>query len=301
MVERFPNIWLTGLTQHQNALYAGNQARQEQIAHDMSVQTDYLWPRGFGRYSRAGLHAMHGQLDAALALADSAIHLIVESGSQFAAYLPLRTATWAAFAAGEPERALPLIDRVPDPSTLTGAPGFRHLALGFSAQVHALSGNLDEARSILGRMDSLVAASDFRPYAIGEQLRAMVALQEGRTEESLAHLRRAQEDELGLLHHSSRLLLAETYVALGRMDVAAAHFDTLANTYGLNFNDVGSYQPLRPVAHERAAGAYLALGDTATALEHLGAFVALWEDADPELQPIVTRTRERMAALMGRR
>lgn len=73
------------------------------------------------------------------------------------------------------------------------------------------------------------------------------------------------------------------------MDLAAAHFDTLTNTYGLNFDDVGGYQSLRPIAHECAAGAYLALGDTATALEHLGAFVALCEDADPEFQPIVPR------------
>ncbi len=96
-------------------------------------------------------------------------------------------------------------------------------------------------------------------------------------------------------------MLAETFVALERMEDAAAQYDTLAGTHGLNFSDVGTYQALRPVAHERAASAYLALGDTIAALEHLAAFVRLWEGADPELQPIVTRARERRAALLAER
>jgi hypothetical protein len=42
-----------------------------------------------------------------------------------------------------------------------------------------------------------------------------------------------------------------------------------------------------PLAHERAGHAYLELGDTARAAQHLAAFIDYWRDADPELQPRV--------------
>jgi tetratricopeptide (TPR) repeat protein/TolB-like protein len=298
MLEEYPDTWMTWQTAAHNALYAGDEPRLEQTASDMSAhQSSY--PRAYGTQIRAALHAMHGQLRAALALTDSSVALFIESGSELMPYYGLRTATWAAFAGGAPERARPVLRRMGDPSDFQPAPPFRHVALGFIAQVHALSGDVREATRLLAVMDSLVQSEDFHASGIGQHVRAIVALQDGRAEAALEHLRLAQAADYGLLHHPSRLLLGEAYAALGRLKEAAAQYDTLTSTYRLYFNDTGVYGPLRPIGHERAGALYLALGDTTAAIQHLATFVELWKNADSELQPMVRGARERLAELLG--
>ncbi len=54
---------------------------------------------------------------------------------------------------------------------------------------------------------------------------------------------------------------------------------------------------MKPLAHERAAAVYRALGDTASAIKHLAAFAELWKDADAELQPRVEAARRAIEAL----
>jgi hypothetical protein len=50
----------------------------------------------------------------------------------------------------------------------------------------------------------------------------------------------------------------------------------------------------------RLGALYAARGDTARAVARTRAFVALWRDADPELQPAVAEARRRLAALGAR-
>ena len=51
-------------------------------------------------------------------------------------------------------------------------------------------------------------------------------------------------------------------------------------------------------AHLRQAEIYDRRGDRDTAAEHYRKFIDLWRDADPELQPVVNKARERLAALV---
>ncbi len=71
----------------------------------------------------------------------------------------------------------------------------------------------------------------------------------------------------------------------------------MTRTYGIDFRDPGTYGPLRPLAHERAGSAYLAIGDTAAALRHLSTFVELWSQADPELRLRVEGAQRAIEAL----
>jgi tetratricopeptide (TPR) repeat protein len=48
---------------------------------------------------------------------------------------------------------------------------------------------------------------------------------------------------------------------------------------------------------QRLGELYEQKGDTDKALEHYNAFVALWKDADPELQPRMRDVRQRVARL----
>jgi tetratricopeptide (TPR) repeat protein len=54
-----------------------------------------------------------------------------------------------------------------------------------------------------------------------------------------------------------------------------------------------------PTAYRRVGELYEAKGNAEKALEYYNRFVELWQDADPELQPIVRDVRQRMARLVG--
>lgn len=296
LTEAFPNTWITWSTRAMNPYYAGDFDRVEEVARGMA-ESEWPFPRAYGRWLQASVSAMHGRAEAALAVADTSADQAIEFGSRPFPYEALRVAVYAALAAGAPERALPLLEKLGPPQDLGAAPIFEYWALGYVANGYAVAGDLPRARTILTRMDSLALALDLSPPGIGDQVRAVIALQENRPQASLEHLRRARSREHGNLNYPSRLFLADTYAALGQMHSAAAQYDSLTRTYGLNFRDPGTYGPLRPLAHERAGSAYLAHGDTAAALRHLSTFVELWSQADPELQPRVEGAQRTIEAL----
>ncbi len=298
--QEFPNTWFGWSTQALNAYYAGDFARVEEVAGGMA-ESQWPYPRAYGRWLRASLAAMHGQLRSALLLADTSAGYAQEYGSRPFMYQALRVAVYTALAAGVPERALPLLEKLAPLEELGAAPLFEYWTLGYVANGHAVAGELAQARAILARMDSLEQALDLSPPGIGDHVQAVIALQEDRPAASLEHLRRARSREYGNLHHPSRLFLADTHAALGQLESAAAQYDTLTRTHGLDFRDVGTYGPLRPLAHERAGSVYLALGDTAAALRHLNAFVELWSEADADLQPRVEAARQRIEAALSER
>ncbi len=279
-----------------NPYYAGDFARVQEVAQGMA-DSEWPFPRAYGRWLLASISAMQGQVGAALALADSAAELAVEDGSRPFPYQALRVAVYSALAAGAPERVVPLLGELAEPRELGAAPISDYWALGYVANGYAVTGDLSEARRVLARMDSLASALDLQAPGIGEEARAVIALQENRPQASLRHLQRARSMEFGLLHYPARLFLADTYAALGQLEPAAAQYDSLTRTHRLDFRDMGTLGPLRPLAHERAASVYLALGDTVAAVKHLHQFVELWADADPELRPRVDVARRTLEDL----
>jgi tetratricopeptide (TPR) repeat protein len=239
-----------------------------------------------------------------MALADSATRLYMEDRSFSWAYSTVISLVHSAWASN-PEAALPylepLLEEFRSADTLREAPRFMQGVLGLFATAYALAGELAPARALLAAMDSLAATADFHPAGIAEHARAVVALEEGRPEASLQHLERARASEFGLLHDYSRFLLGDVNVALGRLPEAAAEYEITAGTLGLNFEDARAHPPLQPISHERLGRLYLTLGDTATALTHLGMFVELWNDADSDLQPRVSEARRQMQEILSRR
>ncbi len=297
MRERFPNVWVTWQTEASNALYAGDYGRLWQIANEMSA-SEFAFPRVYGRVLRASLHARNGQIGTAIALADSAARMARGVSRPFP-YIALLTAQYAALSSGAPELISPYLGRVPEFDEVGTSPGFEYRMMGFVANGYALSGDEASANRLLVRMDSLAVGVGLRPAGIGSQVRASLTLNADRPTEALEYIREAREVEYGLLHNSTRLLLGEALTRLGRLEEAAAHYDTLTSTYRLNFNDVFTQGPISAIAHERAASTYLALGDTAAAVQHLATFVELWQDADQSVQPIVVDSRELLMRLVG--
>jgi hypothetical protein len=57
--------------------------------------------------------------------------------------------------------------------------------------------------------------------------------------------------------------------------------------------------PVRvPAIRERLGQLYEGMGDTVKAIESYRAFIALWKNADPELQPRVADAKRRVARLV---
>ena len=236
MLDLYPNTWNTWNTQIQTAFYAGNYSWAGQIAIDM-LNSEFPFPRVFGAYMQASLSAIRGHISQSIMFADSSRHMAVGVSIPFL-HFPLWTAQYAALAAGTPEAAIPLLDDAPRPQSLGTAPRFEYSTLGILANGYALAGQQDVAERILVTMDSLVDAVGVRPHGIGSQVRAMIALQDGRPESSLEYLQQAQDEEFGLIRHTARFLLAQTYEALERWNEAAAQYDSLSSSFHLNYQDV---------------------------------------------------------------
>jgi tetratricopeptide (TPR) repeat protein len=298
MRERYPNIFPTWQTQAMNAYLADDVTVLEQVAVDMVNHRPLPFPNIYGRWLHSLLGARRGRISGALALVDSVTTLSKGVSTPFL-YYPLLTAEYAALAAGAPEAVLPTLEAVAPFDELGSAPAFEYEAMGILANGYVLAGDPGAAERLLVRMDSLADAVGIVPPAIGAQVRAALALNANRPEESLEWLQESRGAGFGLLRHAGRLLLADTYSVLGRYDIAAAHYDSLTSTYRLNYQDVWTFAPILPLAHERAARAYLALGDTASAVSHLASFIDLWQDAEPSFQPLVTDATRHLAQLVG--
>jgi tetratricopeptide (TPR) repeat protein len=92
--------------------------------------------------------------------------------------------------------------------------------------------------------------------------------------------------------------IAAAFDRLGQGDSALAYLQRWANA-GDRYWDKGYYSYWPPIAYRRLGELYQARGDTDRALLYYGKFVALWKDADTELQPRVQEVKQRMAVLAG--
>jgi tetratricopeptide (TPR) repeat protein len=276
-----------------NAYFAGDFARADSVSRKMVERYTGLF-RARPYFYIASTAASRGQLAHSLALADSAIADFEVAGAEHSTVLVLKTI--AAWVADMPEMVLPALDSAAaEPPAETAR--WEHFRLGMIAYGYALAGQTERASEMLERMDVLAASGDFRPWAISEHVRAVIAMQEGNPEASLEHLGQARQDDYGITRIHSRILAGDAYAALGRLEEAAAQYDSALSSYHLNFRDDALWGPLLPYAHRRLGDVYLALGDTTAAIEHFSAFVEMWRDADPELQPLVEEARAAVKTL----
>jgi len=186
-----------------------------------------------------------------------------------------------------PFRELPMIDR----------------PYLFAAGMLARAGKPEKARAMLARYraemtDTAIARVSAFGYhlALGE-----IALASGKPREALDEFRRgdvgfdgAPPDECAPCLSFD---LARAYDAAGRVDSAAMMFERYLAT-PFSFKADAELDPIRvPAIRERLGQLYETLGDTAKAIDNDRAFIELWKNADPELQPRVADAKRRLARL----
>jgi len=170
------------------------------------------------------------------------------------------------------------------------------------AAAYAQLGRPDKAKPLIAswaqtasREAKLVRWADWH-RASGE-----VALVEGRAADALSEFRNAAQGDSGVLEPvttgRTAVRYARAFDKAGNADSATVWYERVVNERNLS-----SFQeaPLAlPVAYRRLGELYEARGDAAKALERYRAFVQLWKDADPELQPQVAEVRARIARLVA--
>jgi tetratricopeptide (TPR) repeat protein len=166
------------------------------------------------------------------------------------------------------------------------------------ATLYALAGRPDRARQVLTRLQQEDPAGYGAPVEqpFLANIRGEIALAEGNAAEALKEFRAENlTNGTGAVRCDGCMAydLARAFDRAGQTDSALAEYNryfTFAPGLRQDFVD------LVPI-HKRLGELYEQKGDHASAIAHYAAVVALWKDADPDLQPAVTDIRRRLQEL----
>ncbi len=169
------------------------------------------------------------------------------------------------------------------------------------ALVYAEAGEPDKARRLLALQqeeDSLGWQSDVM-RSFRTAVEGMILLAENRVDESLEKLRDARLGPDGAPNGCLAcisFMTAQAHLAAGRPDSAVYWLeDYLALPPRERFPSDGAFLG---TIRQRLGELYDQLGARDKAIEHFGAFVEQWADADAELQPAVRTARARLEELV---
>jgi tetratricopeptide (TPR) repeat protein len=289
---RFNELW--GRRQYDSA---------EQLAR---TQADTASPRAAmqGRYSLGNVVMLRGRLhesDRILGQADEAFQRIrgVSPNPYNAAFI---RALQDVDMRGDPAAARALLDAVLRERPLRGVPTEQDAALRI-AEGYAEAGQPAKARELLSQYErGLDSLGRLRNYSWIARTRGLIALAEGQADSAKMWIRRGDNDADGLPTRActicTPLFLGLTFDRAGQADSARAYLTKYVNEPGSDRVIVDRIF-LGPALF-RLGELYETAGDTKQATEYYGRFVALWRNADPDLQPRVTEARARMARLTSR-
>ena len=160
-------------------------------------------------------------------------------------------------------------------------------------RAHALAGQPERARAAMQQWDARRRANPARKDSTEAlSMQGSIAFAEHRYAEAEAAFRGAGS---GLCPICESPMLARSYDLAGNADSAIAVYERFLDTPLLERIEVDAVY--LPGVHKRLGELYEARGQRDKALDHYRVFIALWKDADPELQPKVTDARQRVAAL----
>jgi tetratricopeptide (TPR) repeat protein len=128
-----------------------------------------------------------------------------------------------------------------------------------------------------------------------------IALADGKPQDALVEFRRSDVGYDGAPANECAACLpfdlARAYDAAGKPDSATLFFEQYLATPYWDKLSVGMDPIHVPAIRERLAQLYESMGKTDKAVENYRAFIELWKNADPNLQPRVADARKRLARL----
>jgi tetratricopeptide (TPR) repeat protein len=165
------------------------------------------------------------------------------------------------------------------------------------AEFYAGIGRVDPAKALVAEFEERVGPGERRaPWLLASVARVQgeIALNEGRFVDAVEEFK-AVFDQSGACATCGLARLAHAWDEFGRPDSAVAAYEQLLSIHPgrLNSDDARWL----PQVYQRLGELYEARGDTTQAVQAYAAFVDLWKNADPELQPQVEEVRRRVEAL----
>jgi len=163
------------------------------------------------------------------------------------------------------------------------------------AVTYALAGQPDEAERLMAEyaraVPAGVRAGDPDRFAAAGQ----IAYAKGRFAEAATAFRASTQDNICAT--CGYFELGQTFIKLSQPDSARVAFERFQNFGGVYrvFADANYLA----ASYQRLGELYEAKGNRAKARENYAKLIALWKDADGELQPIVRDAKERVARLSG--
>ncbi|MBZ5600903.1 MAG: protein kinase [Acidobacteriia bacterium] len=161
----------------------------------------------------------------------------------------------------------------------------------------AFSGDTSRSEELAGDLEKRFPEDTFVRFTYAPVLRAIAALARGKPAESVERLESAKQYELaanGLDHDHfylgglhSAYVRGEALVAEHHNAEAAAEFQKILDHRGI----VGA-DPIGALAHLQLGRVFALLGEKAKAKAAYEAFLALWKDADPDVQILRTAKAE---------
>ena len=164
------------------------------------------------------------------------------------------------------------------------------------ATAYAMAGQPAKARALLKDFDAAVPLGVRRGDAQSGRARGYIALAEGRPQDAIDAFH-SWWDRAGCTN-CALPDLGRAYDLAKQPDSALAVYQRAAETPG-GLLSVFNYQWGLAQSYRRLGELYDDKGMRGKALDYYGRFVALWKNADPELQPQVREVKERMAKLAG--
>jgi tetratricopeptide (TPR) repeat protein len=172
------------------------------------------------------------------------------------------------------------------------------------ASAYAQLGRADRAGELLAEFERGASREDkLRRWGDWQSARGEIALAEGRAADAIAAFRQATFADSGSVEPiwtgRTPLRLARAFDKADLPDSAIKWFE-MAHSPGMRTGVTWRNTPLAlPVSARRLGELYEAKGEVAKAISSYEEFVALWKNADAELQPQVADIKARIARLQA--
>jgi tetratricopeptide (TPR) repeat protein/tRNA A-37 threonylcarbamoyl transferase component Bud32 len=252
------------------------------------------------RNSRSAIALIHGKLAEGQRLYDESTAMQREAG--LATTPPLVDSIafvmldW--WLRGQRDRAAKRLDAVTAALPLTSLPELDR-PYGDLGVAYAALGRTDRARAVLAQIAQIsdtVTRRNRQPDA--HRIQAEIALTENRPRDAVTEFQKADSLPDGPVSEDPSVVLYNLGRAFDKAnapDSAMAMFEQFLHCQTID--RLYSDMVYLPLTQRRLGELYEAKGDRARAVAHYTAFVDLWKDADPDLQPQVADVRKKLAGL----
>ena len=278
----------------------GNASAAEKLADSLDRTTASAELRQAVRNDRSSFALIHGRLMEGTRLYDESTAMQREAG--LATTPPLTDSIafvmldW--WLRGQRDHALKRLDAVTSALPLTSLPELDRPYADLGVAYAAL-GRSDRARAVLAQIAQIadtVLRRNRQPAT--HRILAEIALAENRPRDAVTEFQKADSLPDGPVSEDPSTVLYNLGRAFGKAnapDSAIAMFEQYVHCQTIDrlFND----PVYLPLAQLRLGELYEAKGDRTRAVAHYTAFVDLWKNADPDLQPQVADVRKRLTRL----